>query len=93
MAVTVTHDIDNSPAGFPYVDPAYALTLRSDDKVLVEYDATVSEGGSEIVIRRAVWLRGATKRTQRLVWLEECMVLPRSTTPRMVQDIVTCLVA
>ncbi|SRR6266540_5212532 len=85
-------EIDTSPTGYPDLDPAYADVLRSDEHVSVEYDAQPNDDGAEIVIRRCVWQRGATKRTQKILWVADAVVLPRGTVPDMVQNIVSCLV-
>jgi hypothetical protein len=93
MAFTVVHDIDNSPAGFPDIDPAYALDLRSTDTIHVEYTAEPNDDGSEIVIRRMVSLKARTMKARKIVWVEDCVVLPRGTAPDLVRDIVASLAA
>jgi hypothetical protein len=76
--------------GYPDIDPAYKDTVRSDDKVYVEYDAQPNDDG-ELVIRRAVWSRGGNRRTQKILWIAEAVVIPQTEAPNLVRDIAASL--
>jgi hypothetical protein len=91
--VSVPVEIDTSPTGYPDLDPAYAEVLRSNAEIYVEYDAQPSDDGTEIVIRRCVWTRKRHRAGQKILWVADVMVLPRSATADMVKQIVSCLVA